>query len=66
MARLRFESTPEITVNDESVVFKAAANSTAPLIEFKDASGTVMGNISANGAIRVLSIETTQQRANFI
>jgi len=35
MARLRTETAPEITVNDESVVFKAAAGATAPLVEFK-------------------------------
>jgi len=65
MARLRFESAPEVTVNDEAVVIKAAANATAPLLEFKDSSGTVMANITATGALRVLSIETTQQRPNF-
>jgi len=49
MARLRFETTPEITVNDESTVFKAAAGATAPLVEFKNSSGTVVATIAANG-----------------
>lgn len=56
MARLRTETAPEITVNDESVVFKAASGATAPLIEFKDSSGTVVGNIAANGVLNVVSV----------
>lgn len=46
MARLRFETAPEITVNDESVVFKAASGATAPLAEFKNSDGTVVANVS--------------------
>lgn len=53
MARLRFETAPEITVNDESVVFKAANGATAPLVEFKNPSGDVVGNISSNGLLTV-------------
>ena len=56
MARLRFETTPEITVNDESTVFKAAAGATAPLVEFKNSSGTVVANVAANGTVTVSSI----------
>lgn len=56
MARLRTETAPEITVNDESVVFKAASGATAPLVEFKDSSGTVVGNIAANGVMNVTSV----------
>jgi len=56
MARLRTETAPEITVNDESVVFKAAAGATAPLVEFKDSSGNVVGNIAANGVMNVTSV----------
>ena len=56
MARLRTETAPEITVNDESVVFKAATGATAPLVEFKNSSGTVVGNIAANGVMNVTSV----------
>lgn len=56
MARLRTETAPEITVNDESVVFKAASGATAPLIEFKNSAGTVVGNIAANGVMNVTSV----------
>jgi len=56
MARLRTETAPEITVNDESVVFKAATGATAPLVEFKDSSGNVVGNIAANGVMNVASV----------
>jgi hypothetical protein len=56
MARLRTETAPEITVNDESVVFKAATGATAPLVEFKNSSGTVVGNIAANGVMNVVSV----------
>jgi hypothetical protein len=56
MARLRTETAPEITVNDESVVFKAATGATAPLVEFKNSSGTVVGNIAANGVMNVASV----------
>ena len=56
MARLRTETAPEITVNDESVVFKAASGATAPLVEFKDSSGSVVGNIAANGVMNVTSV----------
>jgi hypothetical protein len=56
MARLRTETAPEITVNDESVVFKAATGATAPLVEFKNSSGTVVGNIAANGVLNVTSV----------
>ena len=56
MARLRTETAPEITVNDESVVFKAASGATAPLIEFKNSAGTVVGNIAANGVMNITSV----------
>jgi hypothetical protein len=56
MARLRTETAPEITVNEESVVFKAATGATAPLVEFKNSSGTVVGNIAANGVLNVTSV----------
>lgn len=56
MARLRTETAPEITVNDESVVFKAASGATAPLVEFKNSAGTVVGNIAANGVMNVTSV----------
>ena len=65
MARLRFESTPEITVNDESVVFKAASGATAPLMEFKDSSGTVVANIAANGVMNVVSVVASNQSIDF-
>jgi hypothetical protein len=56
MARLRTETAPEITVYDESVVFKAASGATAPLVEFKNSSGNVVANIAANGVLNVSSI----------
>ena len=56
MARLRTETAPESTVNDESVVFKAASGATAPLVEFKNSAGTVVGNIAANGVMNVTSV----------
>jgi hypothetical protein len=59
MARLRFETAPEITVNDEAVVFKAANGATAPLIEFKASNGSTVANIAANGKLNVSSITVT-------
>ena len=44
MARKRIETAPEITVLDESAVFKAASGATSPLVEFKNSAGT--GNVS--------------------
>ena len=56
MARLRIETAPEITVYDEAIVFKAATGATAPLVQFKNSSGTVVGNIAANGVLNVSSV----------
>jgi len=56
MARLRIETAPEITVFDEAFVIKAAANATAPLVQLKDSSGTVVGNITSNGTLNVQSV----------
>ena len=56
MARLRIETAPEITVYDESFVIKAAAGASAPLAEFKNSSGTVVGNIAADGTLNVTSV----------
>lgn len=56
MARLRVETSPEITVLDESAVFKAASGATASLVEFKNSSGTVVANVAANGSVTVSSI----------
>ena len=56
MARLRIETAPEITVYDESFVIKAAAGASAPLAEFKNSSGTVVGNIATDGTLNVLSV----------
>lgn len=56
MARLKVETVPEVTVFDEAAVFKAASGATAPLVEFKNSSGTVVANIAANGTINVSSI----------
>jgi hypothetical protein len=56
MARLRTETAPEVTIYDESAVFKAATGATAPLVEFKDSSGTVVANIAANGILNVTSV----------
>ena len=56
MARLRVETSPEITVLDESAVFKAATGATAPLVEFKNSSGTVVADVAANGTVTVSSI----------
>lgn len=56
MARLRTETAPEVTIYDESAVFKAATGATAPLVEFKNSSGTVVANIAANGILNVTSV----------
>jgi hypothetical protein len=56
MARLRIETAPEITVYDESFVIKAATGASAPLAEFKNSSGTVVGNIAVDGTLNVLSV----------
>lgn len=62
MARLRFETAPEITINDESVVFKAANGATAPLVEFKASNGSTVANIAATGTLNVASITVTTAR----
>ena len=59
MARLRIETAPEITVYDESFVIKAAAGASAPLAEFKNSAGTVVGNIAVDGTLNVLSVVTS-------
>lgn len=51
MARLRMETSPEVTIYDESTVFKAASGASASLVEFKDSSGTVVANVAADGAV---------------
>lgn len=56
MARLRIETAPEITVYDESFVIKAATGASAPLAEFKNSAGTVVGNIAVDGTLNVLSV----------
>ena len=56
MARLRIETAPEITVYDEAFVIKAAAGISVPLIELKNSSGTVVGNIAADGTLNVTSV----------
>ena len=56
MARLRIETAPEITVYDEAFVIKAASGISVPLIELKNSSGTVVGNIAADGTLNVLSV----------
>ena len=59
MARLRIETAPEITVYDESFVIKAATGASAPLAEFKNSSGTVVGNIAVDGTLNVTSVVTS-------
>ena len=59
MARLRIETAPEITVYDESFVIKAASGASAPLAEFKNSAGTVVGNIAVDGTLNVLSVVTS-------
>jgi len=49
MSRLRIETAPQITVYDESVVFKAAAGATANLLEIKNSSDTVVASIAVSG-----------------
>lgn len=46
MARKRIETAPQITVYDESAVFKAATGATAALAEFKNSSDSVVASIS--------------------
>jgi len=53
MARLRFETAPQITIFDESVQFKAAANATASLAEFVNASNQTVASISKEGNVLV-------------
>jgi hypothetical protein len=64
MARLRFETAPEITVNDEAVVFKAANGATAPLVEFRASNGAVVANIASNGVLNVSAVNASSQRRN--
>lgn len=64
MSRLRIETAPQITVYDESAVFKASTGSTAPLIEFKDSGGNTVANVSSNGSINVASITATSISVN--
>jgi hypothetical protein len=59
MARLRIETAPEITVFDEAFVIKAATGATAPLVELKNSSGTVVGNIAVDGTLNVLSVSAS-------
>ena len=59
MARLRIETAPEITVYDESFVIKAASGASAPLAEFKNSAGTVVGNIAVDGTLNILSVVTS-------
>ncbi len=56
MARLRIESAPEVTIYDEAFVVKAASGATAPLFQFKNSSGTVVGDITADGIFNVVSV----------
>lgn len=56
MARLRIETAPEVTIYDEAFVLKAANGATAPLIQFKDSSGSVVGNITTAGVLNVSSV----------
>ena len=46
MARKRIETAPQITVYDESAVFKAASGATALLAEFQNSSGNVVASVS--------------------
>jgi hypothetical protein len=59
MPRLRIGTVPEISVLDEAAVFKSASNSNIALIEFKDSSGNVVGNIQSNGLMNISSIIAT-------
>ena len=56
MARLRIETAPEVTIYDEAFVVKAASGATAPLVQFKDSSGSVVGNITTTGVLNVSSV----------
>lgn len=56
MARLRFETAPEIKVNDESVTFSASNNATAPLVEFRGTDGNIVANVSLTGVLNVASV----------
>lgn len=59
MARLRIETAPEITVYDEAFVIKAATGATAPLLQLKDSSGSVVGNITTDGTLNVVSVSAS-------
>jgi hypothetical protein len=48
MARKRIETAPQITVYNESAVFKAAAGATAALAEFKNSLDSVVASVSAD------------------
>lgn len=56
MARLRTETAPEITVYDESAVFKAANGASVALVEFWNSSGIPVASIAANGVLNVSSV----------
>lgn len=56
MPRIKSRTSPQITIYDESAIFQAATGATAPLIEFKNSSNTVVGNINSNGEINSLIV----------
>lgn len=56
MARLRFETAPQITIHDEAAVFQASSNASAPLVEFRGTDGNVVANVSVTGVLNVASI----------
>jgi len=59
MARLRFETAPEITVHDEAAVFKASSNASVPLVEFRGTNGNVVANVSLTGVLNVTSVNVS-------
>jgi len=59
MARLRFETAPQITINDEAAVFQASNNASADLVEFRGTNGNIVANVSLTGVLNVMSVNVT-------
>lgn len=59
MARLRFETAPQITINDEAAVFQASNSASADLVEFRGTNGNIVANVSLTGVLNVMSVNVT-------
>lgn len=53
MARQRFGSTPEFKVHEDSVVIQQVVGSVAPLLEFKNHSGSAVVTVHSSGVMEM-------------